>query len=351
DLEAVNLTPESPSLYASMTTDGNFTYLSDKFLSMMEYEVKSPPKGITELLKSSEYPDDFIEGLHKILRKRKNWTGELCLINEPGDFCWLETHFIPTQLNDETKLIAKNITEFKEATLRSRELNKERIEKSVKAQQYRSALILQGQEEERKRLSQEMHDGIGQMLSAMKLLLESLTASSSPQRKRLMDAKSLMKSIIQEVRRVSFNLTPSSLSDFGLVPAISKFCEEINAVAKSEIRFVNETRFINRLDTTIETNLYRIIQEAVNNALKYAKSSEIVVKFCHSIRSLSICIEDDGKGFDYERVEKSGHFKKAGHGIFNMNERAAYIGGSFEIQTELEKGTRILITLPLNQND
>ncbi|MEQ9307567.1 MAG: type IV pili methyl-accepting chemotaxis transducer N-terminal domain-containing protein, partial [Marinoscillum sp.] len=351
DLEAVNAEPESPSLYASMKTDGSFNYLSKRFREMMEYEDEEPPSSFQQLLQQSEYRPDFIEGLLQILGARKNWSGELRLITEPGDFCWLETYLIPIQSSGEIKLVARNTTQFKEAKLKSRELNKERIEKSVKEQQYRSALILEGQEEERKRLSREIHDGVGQMLSAMKLLLESFNPSSTPMKMRLNDAKSLMKSIIQEVRRVSFNLTPSSLDDFGLVPAVNKFCQEIDAVTKSEVRFINETRFITRLESNIETNLYRIIQESVNNALKYAKASHIAVTFVHTINTLQISIEDDGKGFDLGRVERSGHFEKAGHGIFNMRERTSYIGGIFNLETELGKGTKISITLSLDKND
>ncbi|MEQ8472747.1 MAG: type IV pili methyl-accepting chemotaxis transducer N-terminal domain-containing protein [Marinoscillum sp.] len=351
DLEAVNVEPESPSLYASMKSDGTFNYLSKKFKEMMEYEDEEPPPGFRELLQQSEYREDFIDGLLHILGEHKNWSGELRLITEPGDFCWLETYLIPIQSNGEIKLVAKNTTQFKEAKLKSRELNKERIEKSVKEQQYRSALILEGQEEERKRLSREIHDGVGQMLSAMKLLLESFNPSSTPMKMRLNDAKSLMKSIIQEVRRVSFNLTPSSLDDFGLVPAVNKFCQEIDAVTKSEVKFINETRFITRLESNIETNLYRIIQESVNNALKYAKAPHIIVTFVHTINTLQITVEDDGKGFDLGRVERSGHFEKAGHGIFNMRERTSYIGGIFNLETELGKGTKITITLSLDKND
>lgn len=351
DLEAVNQKPESPSLYASVKSDGTFSFLSLRFHEMMEYEESQPPTTLQQLLSVSGYREDFINGLLRILSEKKNWTGELRLVTEPGDFCWLEAYLIPVHANGEIKLVACNITEFKEAKLRSRELNKERIEKSVKEQQYRSVLILEGQEEERKRLSREIHDGVGQMLSAMNMLLESFTPSSNPMKKRLEDAKSLMKSIIQEVRRVSFNLTPSSLDDFGLVPAINKFCEEINSVTKAQVTFVNETRFINRLDSSIETNLYRIIQEAVNNALKYSKASNIHVRFSHTINSLNISVEDDGKGFDYSRVEESGHFEKAGHGIFNMKERTSYIGGAFKLKTELGKGTQILITLSLDKND
>lgn len=351
DLEAVNIQPESPSLYLTLQSDGIITNKSSKFLQMMEYEEEVPPKNIKDLLQKSGYQERFITSLFDILSKRKNWNGELRLITEPGDFSWLETYLIPIQNTNEIKLIARNITEFKEAKLRSRELNKERIEKSVKEQQYRSALILQGQEEERKRLSREIHDGVGQMLSAMNLLLESFTPSSVPQKMRLEDTRSLMKSIIQEVRRVSFNLTPTSLDDFGLIAAINKFCAEIDAVTKAKVVFINETNFINRLESNIETNLYRIVQESVNNSLKYAKANHITIRFAHSINSLNITIEDDGKGFDLDRVASTGHFEKAGHGIFNMRERTAYIGGTFNLDSGLGKGTTISITLSLDKND
>ncbi len=142
DLEAVNLEPESPSLYASMSAQGEFTYLAPRFLHMMEYEETEPPKTFQQLLKSSGYKDDFIKGLMQLLQESKNWTGEIRLITEPGDFCWVETFLIPIAITGEIKMISHDITEFKEAKIRSRELNRERIEKSVKEQQYRSVLIL-----------------------------------------------------------------------------------------------------------------------------------------------------------------------------------------------------------------
>lgn len=349
DLEAVNIEPGTPTIFASMTKSGRFTYFSPVFQAVMEYEEESPPETFQQLLQQNGYRMDFINDLFKLLHENKNWSGELKLTTEPGDFCWLETFLIPVNEGSHIKIIARDVTEFKEAKIRSQEINRERVEKSVKEQNYRSRLILEGQEEERKRLSRELHDGVGQMLSAMKLQLESITPSSSQLMKaRLKDSLDLMKSIIQEVRRVSFNLTPSSLDDFGLVPAVKKFCEEINAVTKANVEFKNETKFINRLDSPVETNLYRIIQEAVNNALKYAKASNITVRFAHNINSLNITVEDDGRGFDFNRVSSSGHFEKAGHGIFNMRERTAFIGGVFKLETELGKGTRIYITLSLD---
>jgi len=351
DLEAVNVEPESPSIYAKMKPNGKITYLSKQFLELMEYEELDPPKDFRALLSASSYSKEFIEKLTLLVKEQKNWTGELKLINEPGDFCWLEAYLVPTLTNAEIKLIARDITKLKEAKIRSRELTKERIEKSTEAQKYRSALILEGQEEERKRLSKELHDGVGQMLSAMKLLLESFTASSAPMKKRLKDGKSLMKSIIQEVRRVSFNLTPTSLDDFGLVAALKKFCDEMDAVTKPEISFTDKTVFTNRLNARTERNLYRIVQESVNNSLKYAKATKISVVLWHSVNTLHITIEDDGIGFDIEELESSGYFGEAGHGIFNMRERASYIEGDLNIETSPGKGTKTTLTLPLDKND
>ena len=351
DLEAVNITPESPSLYAKMDLEGNIHHFDERFLKVMEYEETSPPSNFQTLLFTSGYKSDFIQDLFDFIKKGRNWFGEIRLYSEPGDLCWLETFIVPTGIQSEVKIIARDITEFKEAKLKSREINRERIEQSVKEQQFRSSLILEGQEEERKRLSRELHDGVGQMLSAMKLQIETFTTSSRPMKMRLEDTKSLMKSIIQEVRRVSFNLTPSSLDDFGLVPAIDKFCQGIDQITKAKVTFKNETRFINRLDSKAETNLYRIVQEAVNNALKYSKATNITVEISHDINTLNIYIIDDGKGFDYEQIMHSGHFESPGHGIFNMKERTSYMGGEFQLHTAPNEGTKIHITLSLDKND
>ncbi|MFT7232948.1 MAG: PAS domain S-box-containing protein [Cyclobacteriaceae bacterium] len=347
DLEAVNIKPESLTIFATIDPNGKFLTFSDKLKRLMEYEEMSAPENFSELLKFAGYHDEFYPDLMRLLAAGKNWSGEIRLVSEPGDFCWIETFLIPVNDKNEIKIIARDITEIKEAQLRSREINRESIAETVKEQSYRSVLILEGQEEERKRLSRELHDGVGQMLSAMKMLLESITPSAKPMKMRMDDARSLMKSIIQEVRRVSFNLTPSSLDDFGLVPAVKKFCEEINSVTKTDIEFINETKFVNRLESHMETNLYRIIQESVNNALKYSKASKISIRFYHNVNTLNIEISDNGKGFDYERMNSSGHFEKIGHGIFNMRERAAFIGAIFKLDTEIGKGTQITITLTL----
>ena len=350
ELESLNFETEPQQVYATINSKGSFQSISPAFAKLLGESMNSMPGSFPLLLQKNEFSDQFINDLLLLIENRQSWNGELKFTDSDGDFCWLELSIIPTEFKakSEFKLIGRNITEIKEARIRSREINREKIEKKVREQQYRSVLILEGQEEERRRLGREMHDGIGQMLTALKLSIESITPTDSIHtKKRLQDTKSLMKSILQEVRRISFNLTPTSLVDFGIVPAVKKFCQEVNNFSAPEIAFQNKTSFVNRLDTHIESNIYRIVQEAVNNAIKYAKAKNINVSFEHSINLLTIKIIDDGKGFNYENLLNSGHFKRAGHGIFNMKERAAFVNADFNLSSEVGSGTEITIKLPL----
>ncbi|UXX80848.1 histidine kinase [Reichenbachiella carrageenanivorans] len=353
DLEAVNLVPEEPSTLMKLDSDGNVIYVSDRFKQIMSVNGEGFSKNLFEWFKEENLNEDFITSLRNILSRGESWNGELDLTNQDGDLIWLDISMQPVMSGANSSLktlvIGRDVTEMKEAKQRSREINREAIEKRVKEQQYRSVLILEGQEEERKRISQEIHDGIGQMLTGLKLNLEGIVPSDSPHmKKRLRDTKDLMKSVIKEVRRVSFNLTPSSLVDFGITPAMKKISQEVSALTNTKVEFDNRTNFINRLDKNVETNLYRIVQEAVNNGIKYAQADKIVISFEHNPSHLIVTVADNGKGFEFEKLQKTGHFGASGHGIFNMKERAAFINGSFDIQTELGVGTKIIIKLPLS---
>lgn len=353
DLEAVNLVQEDPTILMKLDENGEIEFISDHFKQIMSVNGSGFASNLFDWFKEENLNDDFITSLRNILSRGEAWNGEINVTDLDGDLIWLDMSMQPVVNGNsgKTKILAigRDVTEVKEAKQRSREINREAIEKRVKEQQYRSVLILEGQEEERKRISQEIHDGIGQMLTGLKLNLEGITPSDSPHmKKRIRDTKDLMKSVIKEVRRVSFNLTPSSLVDFGITPAMKKISQEVTALSSTVVEFDNKTNFINRLDKNVETNLYRIVQEAVNNGIKYAQADKIVISFEHNPSHLIVVVEDNGKGFEFEKLEKTGHFGASGHGIFNMKERAAFINGSFDIQTKLGVGTKIIIKLPLS---
>ena len=227
DLESVNLVAEEPTILLRADEKGQIYFVSDKFREIMSIDSPNFDKNLFTWLKAESYNEDFLAKLGNIVNNGDAWSGELNFTNEEGDLVWLDMYFQPVPAGNSKKsnilAIGRDVTEIKEAKQRSREINREAIEKRVKEQQYRSVLILEGQEEERKRISAEIHDGIGQMLTGLKLNLEGITASDAPHmKKRISDTKDLMKSVFKEVRRVSFNLAPSSLVDFGIVPALKK---------------------------------------------------------------------------------------------------------------------------------
>ncbi len=351
DLEAVNLEPEDPNILLKLKIDGTLTYKSRLFQNLVEEEGESV-ENFSCWLKKEGYSEDFLDNMLVLLKKGETWNGQLKITNAMGDFSWLNTDMVPLYHESgevsELVMVATDITQEKEARMRSREINREEIEKKVKEHRYRSELILEGQEEERNRISREMHDGVGQILTALKMNIESMVPSSSIHtRRRLEESKILLKNLIGEVRRISFNLRPSSLSDFGIVPAVKKFTTEISVLSGIEIEFINKTGFINRLDALVENNLYRIIQESINNAIKYGKPEKIKVIFEHRFEQLHITIEDNGTGFDLQEFEQSGHFELSGHGIFNMRERAAFINSQLSINSKIGEGTRISLVVPI----
>jgi len=340
------------TVFARCDPDGYFHYHAEKFSEIMEFGI-NPPMNFFDWLADQGYDAPFIKNIRNVVHSGNTWSGDLKLTNTEGDFIWIKLHLIPV-LNEDQKvenlmLVSVDESEIMEAQYRSQELHEERMEKKLKEQQFRSALILEGQEEERRRISRDMHDGIGQYLTALKYNLEGISsAKAKPEKERLENSKKLLQDIIKEVRRISFNLTPVALSDYGIVAVLNKFSEEMSKISKIPVSFENSTDFHSRLEAKTENNLYRIVQEAVNNAIKYSEASEIKILLSHNTQYLHLEIRDNGKGFDYEALDKQGYFTATGHGIFNIKERVNFIHGVVHVDTAPGAGTAIKIDLPLD---
>ena len=351
DLVAVDVVPENFAVFVKCDRKGNVIQISDGFEELMAFE-GTYPDNLFEWLNEQGYDLEHLEKIENMVLKGNSWNGDIKAVNGEGDFVWLKLNIVPT-MNEKGEVetlmvIGSDETEKKEAEAISREINKERVEKKVKEQQFRSALILEGQEEERKRISRDMHDGVGQLLSALKFNLEGIhTVKTDVELEKLGTAKDLLKNVIKEVRRISFNLTPSALSDYGIVPVLKKFAREITKISDLQVSFENHTGFLSRLEPKVENNLYRIVQEAVNNAIKYAQADEVKIILSHNSQFLHVQIMDNGKGFDLEELEEKDHFSASGHGIFNIKERTNFINGQFDIRTGIGKGTTISIQVPL----
>ncbi len=211
----------------------------------------------------------------------------------------------------------------------------------------RSTALIEGQEEERKRLARELHDGIGQMLTGLKLdseHLKSLPFVNEKQRKSFEEHQKLIEETIEATRTVSFNLMPSVLTDFGLSSAIRLLLERTTKGADFRVSFNDLTDAIT-IPNKIENNLYRITQETLNNVMKHAKAKKVSITLSNEKNKyVSLVVIDDGKGFDIKKTKKS---RVGGNGLENLQTRVRLLNGTIKIESEVGKGTNIVVKIPL----
>jgi len=232
-----------------------------------------------------------------------------------------------------------------------REVDKTREEKfteRIEEQKTKSLLIIEAQENERKRIARDLHDGIGQKLTGLKFQIQALVSRTTGRnQKELSTLNDSIRGIIKDVRLVTFNLTPPELTDYGLPSALDILIRKVAKETQINISFIIEHDVSERMDPHIETNLYRVTQEAINNAIKYAYSDQVVVIYNRNDRMLSITIEDRGRGFDVDQVMCTD--KESGMGLEFMRERVNYLKGRLFINSALGDGTIITINIPADQ--
>jgi signal transduction histidine kinase len=205
--------------------------------------------------------------------------------------------------------------------------------------------LFASQEEERRYIARELHDEAGQSLTGVKLaierLAENLNGSNPEIRKELGSILSMIRRTSTEMRRLSYHLHPTLLSDLGLEPALNLYFKEIQDHTNINIEF-HIVGFDQRLSTDIETVLYRFSQETLTNTLKYAGAGNFRLSIIKSYPCIIFIAEDDGRGFDPGVIEKD----KRQLGLLGMRERAHLFGGSFQLRSKPGEGTRIRIEIP-----
>lgn len=223
-------------------------------------------------------------------------------------------------------------------------LVREQQEQKMKLRDAQIRAEIESQENERKRFARDLHDGMGQTISALKLMLQSLPVNASLEERVALVERSeiLLNDMHQEIRRIAFNLMPHVLVQHGLVTALDESIQRINASGQVLVR-VSSYDMPKRLPEVQEISLYRITQEWINNVIKYAQATLIEVQLFGYDNEIVIIIEDDGLGFNPERLERS-----EGNGWKNIRTRLSLIKGSWELDTsEGRKGTSFILKVPV----
>jgi signal transduction histidine kinase len=219
-----------------------------------------------------------------------------------------------------------------------------KYEESLQAQHELKQLskrLVEAEERERRAISRELHDEVGQSLSALLIDVENLTEMSSEEgafRQGLQKIRTLAENCVNEVRNMALLLRPSMLDDLGLVAALDWQAREVSKRTGMLVDTVDENVSDN-LPEEHKTCVYRIVQEALNNCSKHAYAKNVRVVVRQEPNHLRVSIEDDGKGFDASRVR--------GLGLVGMNERVSQLGGVLKVESDPARGTHLRVDLPL----
>lgn len=257
---------------------------------------------------------------------------------------------LETLVNERTAELALT-NEYLRLEIAEREKAEESLRESRKQLRYLSSRILTAQEAERKRISRELHDELGQALTIVKLQVRSVEKCLSKEqagiKKDCEDILQYADRIIENVRRLSRDLSPSVLEDLGLSAAIrwmiNNFEKSYGINIKADIMEINHL-----FPPDDQIVIYRILQETLTNIGKHSGAGTVHVAVRKQDESVACIVEDDGRGFDLPGTLKKNITEK-GLGLATMEERARMLGSSLQIRSEYGKGTRISIAVPIKK--
>ncbi len=312
------------SIVAITDTRGIITYVNDQFCHISQYSREELLGQDHRIVNSGYHSRDFFKKMWRTIGSGEVWKGEIRNKAKDGSYYWVDTTIVP-YLNEHGR-------PYQYLSIRYEITKRKRAEEEL--QKMRSGVI-DIQEEERKRLSQNLHDGIGQNLYSHLITINRLLAEFDHPLLEQMQIEAAQ--LIEEIRDISWELRPAVLDDLGLVPATRTFLSRFSNSYHIDVYF--DCVLSGRLDRSIETTIYRVIQEALTNVRKYAEAGQAVVTIREMDEVVRVMIEDKGKGFVWDR-------SLSGVGLFSMDERARAVGGELSIHSAPGEGTKVILEVP-----
>jgi len=323
--------------------EGKIVFANDKFAAIYGYP-KNDLVGMDSL--NLVHPEDRAGVMelreNRLKGKKAPSEYEIRGLKKTGQSIWVMRSYSLINFNGKPAIagIVADMTKRRRA--------EEALRKSDKELRILSSQLLSAEEKERKRIASELHDGIGQALSAVKFSIENALAglrkaSRPADLKLLQNVIPLIQKTIAEVRRIVKDLRPSMLDDLGILATINWVCREFQNVY-SQIRIEKKIQ-IEETDISmpLKTVIYRVLQEALNNAAKHSRADTIHLAIQKKLSGIKLVIKDNGQGFDVEKALSLGPSER-GFGLASMRERVELSGGEFELGSISGQGTMIKVS-------
>lgn len=329
---------EVPAAIAMFDRDMNYLFTSRQWLKEVQLpdEISHIGKSLYESIPNQ--PERWIEA-HQRGLKGERLSFELEEVVVPNSdsiwFQWGVSPWFDTNGDIGGVLIyIQNVTQRVIADRLASKMNEERMRRQIR---------VEAGETERRRISRELHDGLGQLLTAAQLNVNLVMEKSDPTTESIQHAmgkiRDLLDYSIREIRTIAHELRPSILDDFGLIPALRHLCNECSTPHRVVTFRENVPE---RLPSVIESSVFRICQEAVTNIVRHSGAETARVDLYVNDNRVHLMIQDDGVGMSVTATELNGI------GIINMRERAELLGGSFLIESSPDKGTDIIVEIPIS---
>lgn len=311
-------------------TQGNFLEVNQVACESMGYLEDELLRRNFKDIKTEKYIEKVDENIQMIIARGKH-TYETEHLTRSGKVLSLEvkSRLIDYQGEKAILSIARDITERKQ------------MERKI------LQAVINAEERERERIAQEIHDGLGPIMSAIKLYVNELESGDLKEEERtefMTKTNEILDEAIASTRTIANNLTPRVIIDFGLVRAIDSFVRKLNLSQKIDI--VYETGIRERFDQTVELVLYRVVTELLNNSIKHANANKIEIYLEKFDDILQLTYMDDGVGFNLDNVLKK---ESGGMGLKNIISRIRSINGTYKIHSKEETGTLVVVEVKLTE--
>lgn len=326
-LADVKFALDEASIVAVTDRKGTIQYVNDKFCEISGYTREELIGQDHRVVNSGHHSKAFMRELWATISSGQVWRGEIRNRAKHGGYYWVDTTIVPF-VDAEGKpyqylAIRHEVTQLKETEAQLQSMMTQ---------------MMHIQEEERRRFSRDLHDGIGQSLFSLKIAIDSMLSDNKDASLEQLGRQ--VAQLMVEVRGLAWELRPSVLDDLGIVPALRTYIENFERHYGIRVGFECDLR--KRPSLLAETTIYRVVQEALTNAGKYADVSEASVTLRGLGETIEVAIEDRGKGFERENSGR-------GVGLFGMEERARAVSGEIRISSSPGKGTKVLLKVPAGE--